>query len=150
MKFIESNMHHKTSPYVSNRFRVDLGVRRMCFKHYFDIFRGEVEIDHFGCGASKGKITKNCWFLWFFRFRSNHHIMTSIVFGNGLGTQRRFWKHQIVFSSTLWRKIEIWPTNQNFKNFPKIAFGAKIEFLQNVAWCPNMMIYGTRWVPLMS
>ena len=47
-------MCHKTSPYIANRFRMDLGVRRMSFNRYFDIFGGKVEIDHFGCGHCKG------------------------------------------------------------------------------------------------
>ena len=47
-------MCHKTSPYIANRFRIDLGFRRMNFKHYFDIFGEKDEIDHFGRGLCTG------------------------------------------------------------------------------------------------
>ena len=38
LTIIELDLHHKTLPYVVNRFRVGLGVERTCFNHYFDIF----------------------------------------------------------------------------------------------------------------
>ena len=65
MKFTETNMHHKTSLYDMNRFRVDLRVIRMYFKHYFHIFGKEVENDHFCCGLCKGfRMLKGCLRFW--------------------------------------------------------------------------------------
>ena len=52
--FTESKIRNETHLEIVNRFRMDLGARRMSFEQNFDIFGENVEIDHVGCGCSKG------------------------------------------------------------------------------------------------
>ena len=65
------------------------------------------------------KITKNHNFLRFFKLSSNHHMMSSNVFGVCLGTQRSFGKHLKPFLIDFERKIEKSPTNQKFRKISK-------------------------------
>ena len=81
-------------------------------------------------GPKRWKITKNHHFLRFFRLSSNHHIVSSNVFGMCLRTQRSFWKHLKWFLIDFERKIEKSSTNQKSRKIPKHRiFGKKFEFL---------------------
>ena len=95
-------------------------------------------------GPKRWKITKKYDFLRFFRLSSNHHIISSNVFGMCLGTQRSFWKHSKWFLINFrppGKPKNIEKTN-GFKHFC-IFFMIALETDLGAIWVPF-------WIPKSS